>query len=351
MRILVVYPGHAHSTIDVAVGYEDALRELGHEVHGYNYHNSLSFYMGSLDYWEKTNPDFKRMDGDFLILASERLAVEAIDFVPDVVLVVCGMALHRRGYELIDRLALPIFIMFTESPYADETQAQVGLRAPGIRGLFVNDKSSIKRIWDETDIESEYLPHSYDPKKHYVYPGQKNRDVYFHGTLWPERMTIFSKLIESKNGYNIHIDGIDPAISVEDYEENGVNTVPNEELARNYSLSRISINHHRTLMGVTDDGTQQHIRTAYSLGPRAYEIAACGGFQLCDDDRPELREIFGDTVATYSGSDNLLEQVTYYLRHEDEREAMAEQAREKVLACTFKDRAEKILVPFIEEVT
>src|SRR4030065_2583401 len=95
--------------------------------------------------------------------------------------------------------------------------------------------------------------------------------------------------------------------------------VDNAELIKYYCGTKIALNHHRTIVGKDSRGEELHIDQAYSLGPRAYEIAACGAFQLCDDTRPELQEVFGDSVATYRDGGDLRDKIAYYLSHDDER--------------------------------
>src|SRR4030065_2941425 len=90
------------------------------------------------------------------------------------------------------------------------------------------------------------------------------------------------------------------------------------ELVRNYCGTKIRLNHRRTIVGKDSAGEELHIDEAHSLGPRAYEIAACGAFQLCDGTRPELQETVGDSVATYKDGQERLAKDEYYLRHEDE---------------------------------
>jgi len=101
-----------------------------------------------------------------------------------------------------------------------------------------------------------------------------------------------------------------------------------------------------------EDGEQVYLdrHEAQSLGPRAYEIAACGAFQLCDDKRTELWSVFGDSVATYSDADDLRDQVTYYLKHDRERQEMAQEARARVEGCTFQDRAREIVIPALKTI-
>jgi hypothetical protein len=102
MRIQIIYPGHAFSTIDVADGYVDALEALGHTVKPFNYHRALAFYNRTITYWyDEFAPDIAVAQDAFAVMASEHVVVDAVDFVPDVVLIVNGMALHRRAYELL----------------------------------------------------------------------------------------------------------------------------------------------------------------------------------------------------------------------------------------------------------
>ena len=347
MRILLAYPGHSHSTIDVASGYVSALRQLGHEVSTFDYHNRIAFYDAALTYWAEQNPDFKRGSADALVLASEPIAIEAIDFVPDVVLIVCGLSLHRRAFELLHRLALPMVLLLTESPYADAVQTEV-IKKGHITAVLTNDKASVLPLREATGQRVEYLPHSYDPARHYPQQvsDEYRSDVYFFGTWWPERRAMFTRLLGSQDGRRFNLGGVTP-ISGE---------VPallsNEELARHYAGTKVAINHHRTIRGNDPAGHELHISTgdAWSLGPRAFEIAACGAFQLCDGTRPELREVFGDTVAIYRNGRDLVNQVNYFLLHEAERVAMAEAALNCVRPCSFEQRAQNIVIPLLEEV-
>lgn len=343
MRILIAYPGHTTSTIDVAIGYTHALQGMGHTVSTFDYHTRLAFYKDALQYWGDANPNYQQKKADALVMASEHLAVEAVDFVPDVVLIVCGMALHRRAYDLLYRLNIPMALLLTESPYSDPFQAEIATK--GRVGLILtNDRASVFPL-RATGLPVEYLPHSFDPIRHYprVVGEQYQSDVYFFGTLWPEREQLFAELA-SQDGYKL--DGITPI------KDTPYGLISNAELARHYSGAKIAVNHHRTVKGETNEaGEIEHIAAgeAWSLGPRAFEIAACGAFQLCDNTRPELKEIFGESVATYTDGNDLNRKAQYFLQHADERRARADLARERVRVCRFEDRARDILLPAISK--
>jgi spore maturation protein CgeB len=332
MRILLIYPGNTFSTFDVAHGYEKALAVLGHTVRPYKYHASLEFFLGAIQLWREKYPDLPLRENEHFILASQFAVIEAMDFVPDVVLIVAGTAMHRRASDLLHSLGLPLALILTESPYQDDSQINV-INNGHFAAAFTNDRDSVRPLSEACGAEIVYLPHSFDPDTHR--PMKVNEEhqtnIFFHGTLWKERRAAFAAL-DGLPG--VMISGIDP----DDVDGTVYEAMPNEEVARYYNGTKIALNGHR-------DGA-----AGWSLGPRAYEIAACGAFQLCDDTRPELRQVFADTVVTYRDARDLRQKAEYYLDHEAERREMAEMARGLVQPCTFEQRAKDIVIPTLMEV-
>jgi spore maturation protein CgeB len=341
VKILLVYPGQICSTFDVALGYHEALTALGHQVYPYNFHDWINYHEGALTYWSKANPNFNFSEDEvsdaWYRLASGHLITNAVEFQPDVILIVHGLLLHPSTFDLLNKLGIPKAIILTECPYIDATQMRM-LKAAQFDQIFVNDRISVEAI----DGQVTYLPHSYSRLRHR--PGRVDpdyaTDVYFHGTWFDERAEMFGEL-ERRNGHDIHIVGV----GWEDGIGNAQVGSPNSELIKHYQSAKIALNHHRT---TTIIGSNEQIQ-GESLGPRAYEIAACGAFQLCDDTRPELKEVFGDSVAIYHDPDDLCSKVNYYLSHEQERWEMAQEALKRVAPCSFINRAEQILLPAIME--
>jgi spore maturation protein CgeB len=65
---------------------------------------------------------------------------------------------------------------------------------------------------------------------------------------------------------------------------------------------------------------------------RHFEINACGGFQLSYYvEGLERHYRIGEEVALYASPEELVEKVRYYLKHEDEREAIAQRGYERTL--------------------
>ena len=331
MRIMVVYPGAGHSTYDVATGIHKALEKTDNEIGFFPYHHYIKFYQNALE----KNPSADA--ASVCMWAGTRVAINIVEFVPDVVLIIAGGSLHRRAYELINRLSIPIVLLLTESPYIDATQAII-MQCAKVKAALTNERLSAPRLQTDTGIKTVYLPHSIDPDKHY--PHAKNlgrsREVFFHGTLWPEREELFDGLDHAHiTGYRV--DGTP-------YNTSGTGIIENAELAKWYSNAKIALNHHRT------NCEYDELPPADSLGPRAYEISACGAFQLCDNTRSELREVFGDSVATYVNRVDLEDQIKYYLKRDATRQEMAREALQRVQGCTFDRRVNNILLPLLTEV-
>lgn len=82
-----------------------------------------------------------------------------------------------------------------------------------------------------------------------------------------------------------------------------------------------------------------------AINPRVFEIAAAGGFQLCDPCIGLDRLFdFETELPVYRDLRELREQIDYFLAHPEEREAMAMAAQRRVLAeHTYEKRAEAML--------
>jgi spore maturation protein CgeB len=86
------------------------------------------------------------------------------------------------------------------------------------------------------------------------------------------------------------------------------------------------------------------------VNPRTFEIASCGSFQLVDY-RSMINRHFniGEEMVCYSCLEELREQVHYYLKHYEERMAIAHRARERILKeHTYEHRMRELLF-FIRE--
>jgi spore maturation protein CgeB len=122
-------------------------------------------------------------------------------------------------------------------------------------------------------------------------------------------------------------------------------SIANRETTAWHRSAAISLNLHRRMTYVEHPDQLVAPGAAESLGPRAYEIPAVGGFMLSDDERPELADVYGASAATFRAWDSadLERQIRYWLAHPDERERRRAAQREAVQPHTWAARARVVL--------
>lgn len=232
-------------------------------------------------------------------------------------------------------------LLATESPYLTRSlEAHV---AAAYDVVFTNERRAPALFTQNDPAAVHYLPHAYHPERHRPDgPRGEPADVRFVGTLFPERAALFGAVDWGGLSFDCRGVTIDP--SVDDVRTVFSQITPNERTAALYRAAGIVLNHHRTVRQPGDDA---HIGAgeAESLGPRAYEIAACRAFQLVDDSRPELADVFGGAVPTYRAGDaaDLGRLVRHYHARPGEREHLAAAAAEAVAPHHWGSRAAQIL--------
>lgn len=335
MRIAVVRPGHAMSTLFVCEGMENGLKELGVDVVETKTERLISMQTLIVkqfkDLYEKVDTDLNRIA---IHAGMENVLSRLLYLEYDLLFVVNGRLISPQIMRGFDKLPGRRVIWLTESPYEDEHQAWL---ASHFDFAFVNDKISLETIGKVTP--SAYLPHSYDPETFLQIERPMDRDVFFCYTAFNNRVPVVDAL--SSSGLNVLLPKAG-TFTDEETGMTGVRFIPPERMALMYNTSKINLNIHRTEKLY---GTGETISEAHSLGPRAYEIAACGAFQLCDNTRPELAEVFGDTVATYDNPDDVVDVCKYWLdpARDGLRRDMGLASRERVRECTYTHRAAQVL--------
>ena len=161
---------------------------------------------------------------------------------------------------------------------------------------------------------------------HYLY------DVLFIGTAWPNRVRLLKKLLAKLEGLklkialpgNEHLPVADLGLPPSAY----LWRVPNSEMARLANRSRVVLTLHRDFSGSGDESA------AATPGPRLFEVALAGGFQLVDLSLPEAGVYFrvGHEIAGFQSPDECCEQIRFFIDDSRVRLAMARAAQERCLA-------------------
>ncbi|MBU0484120.1 MAG: glycosyltransferase [Proteobacteria bacterium] len=310
--------------------------------------------------WRILLLDTKRSDPNYYIcLAIE----EALKQHPDVDFVInadYGSAIHRAvesrcnlfiayGGEEIDpiicrRLAAICtrsLVWFTEDPYENS----VNLKNAAIFDLvYTNDEGSV----DSYGKKGRHLPLAASPSLHWHEVLADDQDYYydllFVGTAWPNRVSFIKKIEDQLQGYkykialpgNPHL----PAVNLEAAPFSYNWRTPNTELARFSNRSRIS------LMMEREFSASGNIDKAQTPGPRLFETAMAGGFQLVDQSSPSISKYFAadQEFVAYSTHEDCLEKIRFYLANPDLRIKIARQAQQKALALhTYRSRIDILL--------
>ena len=212
--------------------------------------------------------------------------------------------------------------------------------------VFTNDSAS---VWAYGG-KATHLPLAASEEFQY-HPVLENAacryDLFFAGTAWPNRVQLISKLANL-------IDGslrIKLAMPTNQYLPS-IKDIPfppsfyswrtsNIEFARFANRSRITLGLHRDFSTTPGAPT-----VALTPGPRIFEVAMAGGFQLVDQALAETENLFllGQEIISFNGEKDCLEKVDHYINHSEERVTIAKAAQERALKVhTYESRIDVII--------
>lgn len=337
MRIYVIHPGAPFSTSDVYDGLVAGLRaQDGVDLYEGRLDSIFTWYelawRAGIDQhlFHTPHPDA----GRGARWASAHITQHILDVWPDLVIAVSGGNYHTKDALALKRCGIRTAVLLTESPYFLDTESLI---ARAYTMAFTHERAAVDHI-RRAQPRTTYLPHAYHPQIHTagIPPDPaKVCDACFIGSVFAERAALFDGvdwdgLTFVRRGYELQADTRD--------------IVANIEVADYYRSARINLNPHRT---TTMHGSGQHIAygEAESLNPRAYEIAACGGFQLMDDSRPERFDVFGDFAPVYRAGDSadLEEKIRMWLGKPDRREETARAMHAAVQPHSWVQRAAQLV--------
>lgn len=333
MKVLIVHPGPDFSVADVYQGWMAGLTKLGCEVREYNLHDRLAFYAAA-------EIEGTRLSRDEAIhLASNGLQAKCYQFEPDLVLVVSGFYITEFIWNLWKTKRQQLVVLFTESPYEDDHQSWLAGETDAL--CVVNDPINLDRYPSGT----VYLPHAFDPDRHHPTDVEKTVDFSFVGTGYPSRIEFFEQVDWSGIGatFGGNWKGLEPDSQIRPLLLHGSEThcSPNEETVDLYRQSKVSANLYRGNRRPDLEANSPELAEGWAMGPREVELAACGTFFLREP-RGEGDLVF-PMLPTFTEPAEFESLLRYYLTHEDEREACAQEALAAVQDRTFENHARTLL--------
>jgi spore maturation protein CgeB len=179
--------------------------------------------------------------------------------------------------------------------------------------FFSFDTYTVSLLRNKSARNVYYLPLACDPALHRtVVLSDEERACYtcevaFVGAPYPER----AEALQALSGFDLKIWGYDGWRQT-DLSRFYQGIIDNgEPLVRLYNACRVAVNIHWK-------------SAAHGANYRTFEIAGSGAFQIADA-RADIPQLFEPDreIVLFDGPDDLKEKVNYYLRHEDERRAIA----------------------------
>ena len=341
MRLLIVHPGADWSVSDLFDGYAAAFRTLGHDVGVYNLSARIEVAHGWLHYcWRKAGRAETR-PGPVETIYRASLDVVNAALIGDVdwVFVISGMYLHPDALIMLRRAGRRVALLLTESPYEDDRQIRVARLADVV---FTNERTSVQGL-RAVNPNVYYLPHAYDPRKHRPTAETDDdvpaHDVVFVGTGFQERLDILGAVDWA--GIDLGLYGTYELMGSRSKLRQFVRgkVVSNEFAAALYRRAKIGLNLYRQSVHYHRDSPR--ITTAESVNPRALELAACGVFTISDY-RPEVEEVFGGLVPTFTTPQQLQKLLSFWLADETGRQTLASGLPGRVARSAFYHRAKSI---------
>ena len=342
MRVMIVSSPHAMSTRDVFTGHLAGLRAcLGAEnVISYDILPRFNLFH-SWTQWIEEKGGVVPRELKANVLASEPVFGAAHFREVDAVYLISPMYFPMSIVDMLHKDGFKVWTYFTECPYEDEFWSRG--QASHFDACFVNDRNSLSRF-QAYNPHSYYLAHSYNPAVHH--PGRMAVNGHEHvimvGTGFKSRRAFLGEA--NWEGIDLRLYGTmwtegDDGWNLKPYVRPRL--IENQTTAMIYRGATIGLSMHRTertfeAEEFIDKGE------AYSVGPRTYELAACGLFQISDA-RPELRDIFEDTVPIYQTPADMERLVRYYLENPQERQELAGRQLEAVKPHTVERRMAELL--------
>lgn len=295
MKVLSASSFHVSSTRDVWQKVNAGLEANGVEVVPFDLmqrYQLYAFLHGKLERSKMKIPQ----DWAPTTLAYEVLLGAAVFHECDTVLIVSPQYLPVEIPQMMRRVGLKTAAFFTECPYEDTIHTPIV--ASVFDYAFVNDRHSVG-LFEAFCEHVEYVPHCYDPKVQFPSEEERDENVIFIGTGYQSRVK-FMKQVDWPARLDLYgwwpKEWLRYGTPLRKCVRSKSTTTP-EETADLYRKAAVAFSLHREARYV---GTDESIMRgeAYSLGPRNWELAACGTFQVSDF-RQELVDVFGDSVPLY----------------------------------------------------
>lgn len=325
-KVLVVGPVYGGS-VPTAASAARALKSLRFDVELMDNtgHKNELFYADTITRDPDKRAVLKNLYNNYL---GETIAAKADDVRPDIILALAQAPIPPAVIERLKALGAPIIFWFVENHRAIPYWKMV---APHYDYFFGIQKGEFLDMLAEAGASyAGYLPQAADPEVHHpasLTAGEKEKygaPISFMGAGYYNRRVFFTGLLDLP--FKVWGTEWDLTTPLGKLVQNKNRRLAPEEYVKIFLSGTINLNLHSSTTSPGIDPINDFVN------PRTFEIAACGAFQLVDN-RRELPEMFriGEEIVTFDSMEDLREKIDYYLKHPEEREAIAMAGMRRVL--------------------
>ncbi|MFO7817245.1 MAG: CgeB family protein [Thermodesulfobacteriota bacterium] len=343
MKILVVLPMYGGS-LPVGQYCVGALGRLGHMVDVFEAPVFKSAFDG-LKELKISSSSLDQLENSFLQVVSSAVLAKVDMMRPDLVLALAQAPLSRQTLSKLRQKNVPTAMWFVEDFRIFQYWRSF---APYYDFFAVIQKEPFFSELKKSGVANfMYLPLAADPDFHRpldldsVSERKFGSDLSFLGAGYPNRRKAFKSLLN----YDLKIWGTewDGAPELKSLIQLDGCRVSPEEAVKIFNAARINLNLHSSI-----NRDKEVVRGDF-VNPRTFELASCGAFQLVDE-RELLPDLFSkDELVTFSGMDDLLEKIDYFLHSPDERQEISARSRQRVLSDhTYEQRMRDLLACMTE---
>ncbi len=339
LKILLPSPLYGGS-LPIAGYCKSALEALGHKVelfdssYYYPVYKSILKVTGNEDHQAK-------LRALYTMFVSELVLAKALEWKPDLVFGIAQSPFTTETLAEFKQIHTPVAFWFMEDFRVLEYWKNF---APLYDHFFYIQRGEFPAMLDKMGMKRRhYLPLAADPELHRpvnMTPAEREElgsQISFVGAGYYNRQHFFLQLLDED--FKIWGTEWNTASALGRVMPRKNQRISTEDCVKIFNASNININLHSSSYhtGVNPHGD--------FVNPRTFEIAASGAFQLVDP-RAELPALFhiGREIDTFSDIGELRRKMKYYLERPEERRAMAQAGRERVLKeHTYRHRMEEML--------
>lgn len=267
---------------------------------------------------------------------ASRMVLRAKRFKPDLIVVIqCAGTSAETLRSLKEEAGAPVFVWFGDNPF-DWVDRSYDGKWRFFDACFAADKTWLAPLREATGKQSFHLPLASSSRTYFPVPAVPARyvsDIAFVGAPTEERIVLLASLF----GYDMKVYGLGWDSYFGKYPE----------LARYWQgpvgpkEGNLANNGAKIVLGLYG----KNLRT--SVGQRAFDVGASGGF-LLSERREQLTDLFPpDALALFDGPHGLRAATDYWLSHDEGRTAVAKRFHAEVMERNlYWHRAETVCAAF-----